>query len=133
MAVLQKIKNPIIRMMLKGIRDMSLKDAYEIYPWVIKQYENNDLLFSDTTMPLLVMRAWIDRVATEANIQGIDPKKIITKRHIQQVYFEPYKNYRTSASWFLFFYIVYNPNLPLNLEKKCLDEKLLKLLKLDNA
>lgn len=132
MAALQKIKNPIIRLMLNGISDMDVKEAYEIYPWVLKQLRHNDLPFNETVMPLAVMRAWIDRVATEANIQGIDTRKVITRRHIQQVYFESYKNYRNSASWYLYFYIVYNPELDLNLDKKCLDEKLLKVLKLDN-
>ncbi len=32
MAALQKIKNPIIRLMLNGISDMDVKEAYEIYP-----------------------------------------------------------------------------------------------------
>lgn len=132
MAALQKIKNPIIRLMLNGISDMDVKEGYEIYPWVLKQLRHNDLPFNETVMPLVVMRAWIDRVATEANIQGIDTRKVITRRHIQQVYFESYKNYRNSASWYLYFYIVYNPELDLNLDKKCLDEKLLKVLKLDN-
>lgn len=118
--------------MLNGISDMDVKEAYEIYPWVLKQLRHNDLPFNETVMPLVVMRAWIDRVATEANIQGIDTRKVITRRHIQQVYFESYKNYRNSASWYLYFYIVYNPELDLNLDKKCLDEKLLKVLKLDN-